>query len=180
MGREIVEVGVRGCDEDEFIAHEGLRVYPALKRGTFDESDGNFAGEKESDHLFGVAALQRELHVRMIGEKCADEPGQHVLRDGGGDAESESAGKFSVGGAEFLLGLGSQRGNFLSVAQEDGALRSEGNAMAGAVEEADAEIVLEGFDLQRDCGLAEKKMFRGFAEVEMLGSGSKNLESKIF
>ena len=59
-------------------------------------------------------------------------------------------------------------------------MRREGDAIAGAIEEANAEIVFEGFDLQRDGGLGEEKMFGGFAEIQMFGDGAKDFEAEVF
>jgi len=59
-------------------------------------------------------------------------------------------------------------------------LRSKGDAVGGAIEEADAEIVFERFYLKRDCGLRKKKMFRSFAKIQMLCDGAKYLEAKVF
>ena len=56
----------------------------------------------------------------------------------------------------------------------------EGDAIAGAIEKANAEIVFEGLDLKRDGGLGEEKMFRGLAKVQMFGDGAENLEAEVF
>jgi hypothetical protein len=59
-------------------------------------------------------------------------------------------------------------------------LGSEGDAIRGAIEEANAEIVFERFDLKRDCGLGEKKVFRRLAEIQMFSNGAKHLETEVF
>ena len=57
---------------------------------------------------------------------------------------------------------------------------SQGDAIGGAIEEANAEIVFESLDLQRDGWLSEKEVFRRFAKIQMLGDGAKHLEAKVF
>ena len=58
-------------------------------------------------------------------------------------------------------------------------MRSEEDAITGAIEEADAEIVFEGLDLKRDGGLSEEEMFRGLTKIQMFGNCAENLEAKI-
>jgi hypothetical protein len=59
-------------------------------------------------------------------------------------------------------------------------LRSEGDAIGGAVEKANTEVVLERFDLKRDCRLGEEKVFRRLAKIQMLFNGPKYFEAKGF
>jgi hypothetical protein len=50
---------------------------------------------------------------------------------------------------------------------------------AGAIEQAHAEILLEGFDLKSDGGLRKEQQFRGFSKAEVLANGAKDLQSKV-
>jgi hypothetical protein len=59
-------------------------------------------------------------------------------------------------------------------------LRSERDPAASAVEETNAEIVLQRFHLQRDGWLCEEQMFGGFAKIQMLGDRAKDFQTKIF
>jgi hypothetical protein len=59
-------------------------------------------------------------------------------------------------------------------------LRSNGDAIGGAIEKANAEIVFERFDLKRDGGLGEKEVFRRLAKIEIFGNSAKNLETEVF
>ena len=59
-------------------------------------------------------------------------------------------------------------------------MRCESDAIASAIEEADAEIVFESLDLKRNGGLGEKEMFRGLTEIQMFGNRAENLEAEIF
>lgn len=59
-------------------------------------------------------------------------------------------------------------------------MRSEGNAIGSAIEEADAEIVFERLDLERNGGLSKEKVFRCLAKIQMFGDGAKDLETEIF
>ena len=79
-----------------------------------------------------------------------------------------------------MLRLTGERGELLCVTQQDRPLRGKLDAVAGAVEEADTQIVFQGFDLQGDGGLSEEQLCGGFAEVEMLGDRAENFETKIF
>jgi len=44
-------------------------------------------------------------------------------------------------------------------------LAEQGDAIGGAIEEANAEIVFERFDLKRDGGLGEEEAFRRLAKT---------------
>ena len=59
-------------------------------------------------------------------------------------------------------------------------MRSKGDAIGGAIKEANAEIVFERFDLKRDGGLSKEKVFRRLAKIEMFSNGAKNLETEVF
>ena len=80
---------------------------------------------------------------------------------------------------EVLFGLGNEGGDLFRVGEQDSALRSKRDAVAGAIEEADAEIVFEGFDLKCDGGLGEEKMFGGFAEVQLFGDGAEDFQAEV-
>jgi hypothetical protein len=41
-------------------------------------------------------------------------------------------------------------------------------------------VVLERFDLKRDCRLGEEKVFRRLAKIQMLSNGPKYFEAKSF
>ena len=179
LRREMLGVGIWRRDEDEFVAHEGLDVNSALAGRAFDESDGDFAIEQKFDDFFGVAAVERELHAGMLVEEGTDETRKNVLGDRGGDAESEIAGGLAVIGGQLLFGFSGQRRDLFGVAEEGRSLRGEGDAIRGAIEETNSEIVLEGLDLERDGRLGQKQMLGGFAEVEMLGYGAENFEAEI-
>jgi hypothetical protein len=58
-------------------------------------------------------------------------------------------------------------------------LRSEGDAIGGAVEKANTEVVLERFDLKRDCRLGEEKVFRRLAKIQMLATVRNTLRRKV-
>jgi hypothetical protein len=79
-----------------------------------------------------------------------------------------------------LFRLGNECGYLLSVAKQERSLRSQGDAIGGAIKEANAEIVFERFDLKRDGRLSKEKVFRRLAKIEMFRNGSKNLETEIF
>jgi len=166
-------------DEDEFIIHKGFGVHAAFLGRTFDEAGGDFSVEEELNDLGGVAAAERELDLGMFGEKCAEELGQNVLRNGGGDTEGEFARNGSLGGAELAFRLGGDGGELVGMVQENFALGSERDFAAGAVEEADAEFVFEGLDLKSDRGLSEKELVGGFAEIEVLGNGTADLKAEV-
>ena len=171
--------GERGNDQDQFVLHEGLGANAAVARRSFNESDGQLVVEKEVHDLAGVAAVQRELDARMLGEKGSEQAGEYVLGNGCGDSQGQLARDLAVLGAHFLFGLENEGRDFSGVAQQKRALRSECNAVAGAIEEADAEIVFESFDLKGDGGLGEEKMFGRFAKIQMLGDGAEDFETEV-
>ena len=55
----------------------------------------------------------------------------------------------------------------------------KGDAIAGAVEETNAEVVFQRSDLERNSRLGEKKMFGGLAKIQMFGNRAKYLETEI-
>jgi len=167
-------------DQDQFILHEGFGANAAVACRSFDESDREFVVEEKMDNLAGIAAVERELDARMLFEKGSDQARENVLRDRGGDAERQLTGDFAILRTELLLGLGDDGRDFLGVDEKKGSLRSEGDAIAGAIEEANAEIVFERFDLERDGGLCEEKVFGCLAKVQMFGNRAKDFETKIF
>jgi hypothetical protein len=63
---------------------------------------------------------------------------------------------------------------------QEQSLRSKRDAIRGAIEETDAEIVFERFDLKRNGWLGQEKMFRSFAKIQMLRHCAKHLEAKVF
>ena len=52
--------------------------------------------------------------------------------------------------------------------------------MAGAIEEAGAEIVFKSFNLQRNGRLREQEMLGCLAEAEMLSNGAEHFEAEVF
>ena len=117
----------------------------------------------------------------MLVKEGSEQAGENILRDRSGDSEGQFSGDFAIFGAEFAARPGKRERRF-SWRRRAGAdpCASEGDAIAGAIEEANAEIVFERLDLQRDGRLGEKKMFRGLAKIQMFGDGAKNLEAEIF
>jgi hypothetical protein len=59
-------------------------------------------------------------------------------------------------------------------------LRGKGDVIGGAIEETNAEIIFERFDLKRNGGLGQEKVFRRLAKIEMLSNRAKHLEAKVF
>jgi len=57
---------------------------------------------------------------------------------------------------------------------------SDRHLVRGTIEEANAQIVFQRFDLERDRGLGKEEVLRGFAEVQVLSDGTKDLEAKVF
>jgi hypothetical protein len=170
----------RRHDEDQFILHERFGANAAVACWAFDKADGELVVEDEMDDLSGIAAVERELNAGMLVEEGSEQAGENILRNRGGHAEGQISGDIAILRAELLLGLGNEGGYLLGVGEQEGSLRSQGNAIAGAIEETDAEIVFEGLDLERDGGLGEEKVFCRLAEVQMLGNGAEDFEAKVF
>jgi len=178
-GDAIGAEGWRG-DQDQLVLHKGLGANSAVAGWAFDEADGQLVVEEQLYDLAGVAALQRKLDARVLVEEGAQQARENVLCDGRGNAEGQPSGDLATIGTKLLFGLGNECRYLFSVAEQERPLWSEGDAIGGAIEKANTEIVFESFDLKRDGGLGEEKMFRGFAKIEMLGDGAKNLEAKVF
>jgi len=116
----------------------------------------------------------------MLAEEGSEQTRENILRDGGGNAEGEFAGEFAIAGAKGAFGVGDDGGDFFCAIEERGALAGEGSAAGGAVEEADAKVIFEGFDLQGYGGLGEEEMLGGFAEAEVFGDGAEDFEAEVF
>jgi hypothetical protein len=115
----------------------------------------------------------------MLVEEGSQQARENVLRDGRGNSEGQLSGDFSILGSQVLFGFGNEYCYLLRVNEQERSLGSKGDAIGGAIEEAHAEIVFESFDLKRDGGLGEEKMFRGFAKIQVLSDGAKDLEAKV-
>ena len=79
-----------------------------------------------------------------------------------------------------MLGLRNESRDLIGIAQQTRSLRSERDPAAGAVEETNAEIVLQRFHLQRDRRLSEEEMLGGLAEIQVFGDRAKDFQTKIF
>ena len=101
------------------------------------------------------------------------------MRDGGGDAERQFPGSFAVGGAKGLFGFRDESGELVGVIEKDRALASERNPAGGAIKEADAEIIFESPDLQRNRGLRKEETLTGFSKTELLGDGAEDFKSEV-
>ena len=53
------------------------------------------------------------------------------------------------------------------------------DAIAGAIEKTDAQIVFQGFDLKRYGGLGKEKVLGRLPEIQMFSDGAKYLEAEI-
>jgi hypothetical protein len=164
-GQELIAgdaIGVkgRGGDQDQLVLHEGLGANSAVASGAFDEADGQLVVKEQLHNLAGVAAVQRKLHARMFVEEGSQQARENVLCNGRRNTEGQLSGDFAILGPKFLFGFGNECRYFVGVTEQEGSLGSEGDAIGGAIEEANAEIVFERFDLKRNCGLGEKKVFR--------------------
>jgi len=116
----------------------------------------------------------------MLIEEGSKYARENVLRDRGRNSEGKLSGDLSILRAKFLFRFGNEGGYFLRVAEQEGSLRSKRDAIGGAIEEANAEIVFEPFDLKRDGGLSEEEVFRRLAKIQMFCNGSKHLQAKVF
>lgn len=63
---------------------------------------------------------------------------------------------------------------------QHGASRGKRNVRAAAVEELNAKLLLQSFDLQGDGRLGQTKLLRRPAEVQVPGYRPKNFEPEIF
>src|SRR5262245_22752395 len=100
--------------------------------------------------------MERKVDQWILGEKSAKQPGEQVLRDSRGNSKREFTGNLAVLAAQLSFRLGSHRREFVRVSQENGALSSQRNAPASAVEQPHAEITFERFDLQSHGRLGEE------------------------
>lgn len=168
-----------GSDENQLVFHERFGVNAGLARGTFDEAERNILIQNELDDFAGVSAAYRELRARLFGEESGQQARQNVLSDGGGDAQREFSGDMAILRGERLFGFGDDGGEAGGVVEEQFALCGQGDMAAGAIEEADAQVFFERFDLQRDGGLGEKELLGGLAEAQVVGHGAEDLQPEV-
>ncbi|MGA8343591.1 MAG: hypothetical protein WB781_16785 [Candidatus Sulfotelmatobacter sp.] len=131
------------------------------------------------DDLAGVAAMEGELDPRMLVEESSEQSRENVLRNRGRNAERQLPGDVPVLGAKLLFRLGNEFRYLPGIGEQERSLRREGDAIAGAIKETDAEIVFESFDLKRYGGLGEEKVFRRLAKVQMFATVRNTLRRKF-
>ena len=146
-----------GHDQDQLVLHEGFGANTAVTRGAFDQADRDLVVKKEMHNFAGISAMERELHAGMFAEEGSEQPGRTYCAMVVDTPSVNSPEILPSSGAKFLLGFGNQSCNFLGVNEKNGSLWSEGDAIAGAIEETNAKIVFERLDLKCDGGWVRKR-----------------------
>jgi len=107
----------------------------------------------------------------------ADDGGEDFEHAAGDAADSDER---ALAGADFAGQGFHGSGGFFEAAdggEEDFALRSGAGALAGAVQQADAEAALEGLDLGGERGLGHAEPGGGAAEMPLLHHGEEMAET---
>lgn len=128
---------------------------------------------------FGIAADERRKDARTRSAELAEKAGQNVLSDGGRGAEDQGAGLRAAEGCDLLFGAGEDVACLLGVLEKDFAGGREADFGPGAIEELDAELFFEGFDLLADGGLGQVELFGGLTKTEMTRDGAKDDEAEV-
>jgi hypothetical protein len=101
----------------------------------------------------------------MLIEEGSEETRENVLRNRGGNAKRQTSGDLAILSTKLLFRLRNECRYLPGIGEQKRSLRSEGDAIAGAIKKPDAEIVLQGFDLKGYGGLGKKKVFRCFTKI---------------
>jgi hypothetical protein len=81
---------------------------------------------------------------------------------------------------QFLLGFGREGCKSPGVPEKEGALTCKGDAAAGAIEEANAQIIFQCIDLKGDSRLREKKLLRRFVKTELFRNHAEYFQPEVF
>src|SRR5215469_5307120 len=152
-------------DQNQFVFDKALRVYSAIAGGAFDQSERHFVFEQKPNNIAGVAAMQRNLHPRVLLEEPPEQTGENVLRDCGGRTQGQLSRKFAIVGDELPLGFGSELGQPDRVSKQHRALPRQRDLASAAVEQAHAQLIFERLDLQGDGRLRKEELFGGLAKI---------------
>src|SRR5215469_13975044 len=103
---ETLEFEIEWRDENQFVLDKALRVYPASSRRTLDQSKRHLVVEQEPNNLARVAALQRNLHARILFEEDPEQTRKNVLCDCGGRTQAQFTGRLTIVSDELSLSFG--------------------------------------------------------------------------
>ena len=153
----------RGDDEREVVVVEVERLDFRML-GEARDGDVDFAGEELLDHVFGLAGAEVDVDARARLAEALEDAGQDVGGDGGACADADAA---DIAVADGLDGVGAfldggERA--LGVGHEGVPGIGQGDAAAGAFEEALADLAFERLDAGGDRWLREEERFRRAAE----------------
>src|SRR6516225_3485673 len=84
MTGQLVGFEIEWRDQNQFVFHKALHMHTPIARRAFYQSERNFVFEQKPHNLSGVAALQRDLHARVLVKEGSEQPRENILRDGGG------------------------------------------------------------------------------------------------
>ncbi len=111
--------------------------------------------------------------------ELSEQAGKQVLRDGRRSAQAQAPAFFSVQLSDIGDGFPGKLAHLDGKAMQTLAGGGEPHAGGGAFEEADAEFLLQGFDVRGDGRLAYVERFGGVSEAEADGDRAKDAEPVI-
>ena len=133
------------------------------------DADVGFAGQHPFGDLGRAALVHFQFDLRVLGHEIAHDERQRVARLGmrrGQDQAAAIAGGKLAARPFQILGLAQDA--FGNVQHHLAGLGNASEALAAALEDGDAEFVLQQLDLLGDAGLGGIKRFRRLGDIEPL------------
>ena len=152
------------ADDHQFVTHEGLEQQAAVRTGGAHHAQFQVVLEHPVAHGLGVLHHQRDLHLGVGLLEAPQQPRQQQLSRPRGRAHHQRAGHVVRQLADLALQVVLKRQDAAGVAIHHAPGVGERHASAAAVEQAVAEPLLEGADLERHGGLGHTEFLRGMRE----------------
>jgi len=168
------------ADRHQAVAAEGDDLDQAARGGEGDEAEVAGAGEDVVVDLVGAAVFDVDVDAGVALEEALQVGGELVEADAvdGGDADRPGDEVAVLGDA---LGNAILEGIELLYDAEGGLVKEpplggEGEVLAAAVDEGDAEAAFEGAELLADGGLGDAVGAGGLAEAAAVGQVAEDFE----
>jgi hypothetical protein len=148
-------------------------------RVTFDETEVEASLRDARLHRLAVGNDQLRNDPGVAGFEFAEDLRQQKLRDRRAGANQKRPAVLPAHLLHARVELGGHSKNPFRVIERDDAGRRERDAAVGAIEEPDAEMLLELADLERDGRLRHAQRVGRLGERPMLGNRMERLQTTI-
>ncbi len=162
---------VARADKDELFLEErglGQRGFGSRQR---DDRRIEPAADEILDQEAGQGLARAQLDIRVAPDERLDEAGQEIGRDRGDDPDAQAPGQGPARGAGEIGEFVDRAQNVATAQRELLAQRRQPDLLGAALDEGDAEAVLEILDLQGEGRLRDRAMLGGAAEMALAGEG---------